>query len=147
MQAERERQTERRWAGRDKKRGIRRRRGEAKVTVDNEKKEKGNRKIGKKGIGRLQNGEGPGMKSVVTNKRAEQGTRERAERQNGELFLPTSLVQTQRAKDHEHTRRATMQVNNLTTACTPGGRGRRERVTVEEEGQEKGGPERYKALS
>lgn len=45
----------------------------------------------------------------------------RAQRQNGEMFLPTSLFQTQRAKENKHTRRATMQVNNQTTACTPGG--------------------------
>lgn len=56
-------------------------------------------------------------------------------RQNGEMFLPTSLLQTQRAKENKHTRRATVQVNNLTTACTPGGRGRQEKVTAEERGE------------
>lgn len=65
-----------------------------------------------------------------------QGTGERAERQNREMFLPTSLLQTQRAKENKHTRRATVQVNNLTTACTPGGKGRQEKVTAVEKGEE-----------
>lgn len=52
-----------------------------------------------------------------------QGKRERAERQNGEMFLPTSLLQPQRVKEDKHTRRAMVQVNNLTKACTPGRKG------------------------
>lgn len=50
--------------------------------------------------------------------------------------MPTSLLQTQRAKENKHTRRATVQVNNLTTACTPGGKGRQEKVTAVEKGEE-----------
>lgn len=36
-----------------------------------------------------------------------------------------------------NTGRATMQVNNLTTACTPGGKGQQEKVTVEREKEER----------
>lgn len=49
--------------------------------------------------------------------------------------MPTSLLQTQRAKEDKHTGRAPVQVNNLTTACTPGGKGRQEKVTAEERGE------------
>ncbi len=52
--------------------------------------------------------------------------------------MPTSLLQTQQAKENKHTRRATMQVNNRTAACTPGGRGWQEKETVEEKGDEEG---------
>lgn len=49
----------------------------------------------------------PGQKRV--GKAAMEGERER-------------LIQPQRAKEDKHTGRATVQVKNLTTACTPGGR-------------------------
>lgn len=71
-----------------------------------------------------------------------QGKRERAGRQNGEMFLPTSLLQPQRATENKHTRRATVQVNNLTAACTPW----RERTAGESDcgGEGRGGENRRK---
>ncbi len=52
------------------------------------------------------------------------------------MFLPTSLLQPQRATENKHTRRATVQVNNLTAACTPWREGQQEKVTVKEKGEE-----------
>lgn len=47
-----------------------------------------------------------------------------------EKLLPTSLLQPQITKENKYTRRATAQVNNLTTLSTPGGKGQ-QKVTVE----------------
>lgn len=52
-----------------------------------------------------------------------------------DVFCPQACY-NQRAKENKHTRRATVQVNNMTTACTPRGRGRQKKVTVEEKGEE-----------
>lgn len=60
-----------------------------------------------------------------------------------EKLLPTSLLQPQITKENKYTRRATAQVNNLTTLSTPGGKGQ-QKVTVEKrekraEGRREGG--------
>lgn len=68
-----------------------------------------------------------------------QETREE-ERDKMEKLLPTSLLQPQITKENKYTRRATAQVNNLTTLSTPGGKGQ-QKVTVEKraEGRREGG--------
>lgn len=55
-------------------------------------------------------------------------------RENGGMFCPQACYK-HKCKQNKH-KYATVQVNNQTTACTPRGKGRQEKVTAGEEKEE-----------
>lgn len=70
-----------------------------------------------------------GKDEAMQCKEQEKEQRDKMER----CFAHKLVTNTELRRIITHTRRATVQVNNLTTACIPGGKGRQEDVTSEEE--------------